>query len=438
MLRNVHRQVRRAARQRRIGGAAVALAIIATLTACSGTSATQGPTTITVWQNGSMGSAFGWMRQAATDFEKIHPGVTIKYVEKPQDNFFAVLKTAFISGNGPDIAQVYPGTYLTPVKSNLLDLKKYIPTSVLSKLPGVQYYADGKSAPTLGLAPEDQFYNMWYNKALFAKAGIETPPTTFAQMKTACTALRAVGVTPYADGTPTFVTPGAGATQDWTYLASALPLSQWNKILDGKAPYNSPTLVKQVADWASLYPDSCTSTNVTTENGDALFAAGKVAMMMNYSGYYGDYIGKLGTNLGSMVPPWSVTPQKTLAEYPGTGFSVNKASPNAKLAAEFLQYIVSTPAQRLVAKSGNIPILPSVPAQGAALQNLQTMARSGKYKLYPFFDNYMPSQVVAQINTTLPQAFVGSQSAKSALDAFQSAYESIPGDQRGGGFNLGG
>jgi multiple sugar transport system substrate-binding protein len=420
-------------RSSRLVACASALVLTAIgLTACSGGSS-GGSETITVWQNGPLADAgYGYITQVGKLFEKAHPGVTVDFVIKPADNYFASLNTAYLSGNGPDVAQIYPGSYVASVQKNFADLNAYIPAAQRKTLPGIQYYSNGGDTAkgTYGLPSFDQFYNMWFNKALLAEAGISSPPSTFAEMASACTALRAKGITPYADGTPSFVSPGVGTTQDWSYLASAVyTTQQWDEILDGKIKYNSAPLVSQVASWAALFKAKCTSPNVTTEDGGAQFAAGKVAMMMNYSGLYPEYSKALGNKLGAMPPPWSTTPQKTLVEFPGSGYAVSKEGGNVKLAAQFVAFTVSAPAQQLVADSGEVPLTASVHAKGA-LGDLQNMARSGKYRLYPMFDNYMPSQVVAQINNALPQSFIGKQSAQSALDDFQQAYDSIPSSER--------
>ena len=145
-------------------------------------------------------------------------------------------------------------------------------------LAGIAYYSnDGNTdTATYAIPSEDQFYNMWYNKALFAKAGVEAPPTDFAEMAADCKKFSAKGITAYADGSPTFVTPGQGAVQDWSYFAGAVySQKQWNSILDGTIPYNSPALVNEIQHWANLYKDGCTSKNITTQNSDNVFTSGQ-------------------------------------------------------------------------------------------------------------------------------------------------------------------
>ncbi len=432
------------------GRAAVAavacVAGLAALAACgggsgSGGSSSGGNATLTVWQNGNLeDTGFGFMNQVAKNFEKAHPGVTVQIIAKPQDNYFALLKTALISHQGPDIADVYAGSYLTPLTPYFLNLNQYISAGVRNSISGIAYYSqDGDSSKaTYAIPPEEQFYNMWYNKALFAKAGISSPPTDFAQMAADCKVFTAKGITAFADGSPTFVTPGAGAVQDWSYLAGAVySQKQWNGILDGSIPYNSQPLVKEIQQWAGLYKAGCTSKSVTTQNSDDQFTSGKVAMVMDFNGLYPLYHKSLGSKLGVMLPPWSASPQHMMVELPGAGYAVAKASPNAKLASEFVAYAVTRQSQQIEAASGGLPVIADVPAVGVPSQ-LLAMARSGKYQLYPMFDNYMQPDVVAQLNSQLPQAFIGQESAQAALGNLEKAFTSLPATERKVDYHLGG
>lgn len=442
-LRSARRPRRRLTPIRAIGIACALIIGAGELAACgSGNSGSAGgKVTLTVWQNGNLqDTGFGFMTGVIKNFEKAHPNVTVQVVAKPQDNYFALLQTALISHNGPDIADVYAGSYLTNLIPYLLNLNQYISASTRKGLAGIAYYSkDGNTdAATYAIPSEEQFYNMWYNKALFAKAGVASPPTNFAEMAADCKKFSAKGITAFADGSPTFVTPGQGAVQDWSYLAGAVySIRQWNSILDGSIPYNSPALVKEVSSWASLYKDGCTSKNITTQNSDQLFTTGKVAMVMNYNGLYPVYSKALGAKLGVMIPPWSATPQHMMVELPGAGYAVAQASPNAKLAAQFVAYTVSDASQKLEAAQGGLPVVSNVPAQGAPAQ-LLTMAQSGKYHLYPMFDNYMQPDVVAQLDNQLPQAFIGQVSAQTALSNLEKAFTSLPGAERKVDYHLGG
>ena len=421
------------------GGALVVGAMGATSSLITSAGASQN-VTLTVWQNGSLANAgLGFMTQVAKNFEAVHPGVKIQFVAKPADNYFALLLTALISKTGPDIFQTYPGTYSANLLPYVVNLNKYVSYSTIKGLAGIQFFGV-KSNPkvnTYALPTVEQYYNGWYNKALFAKAGIKSPPVDYQQMAQDCTLLKAKGITAFSSGVQTFVTPGSGAVQDWSYLASgALSLKQWNSMLNGNLPFNTPALVKNVAAWAKLYKDGCTSKNITTEDASKQFQSGKVAMVFNFSGMYPQYYQSLKGNLGVMIQPWSTTPVHGMIELPGSGYAVTNSSPNAKLAAQFVAFTDTTASQKLASAGGQVPAIASVPTIGVVSQ-LVAMANSGKYTIYPMFDNFMPQEVVAQLDNALPQAFIGAQSAASALNTLDQAFKSLPASERHSVFNLG-
>jgi raffinose/stachyose/melibiose transport system substrate-binding protein len=421
-------------------GAAVVIGTLgATFSLTSNAGASQN-VTLTVWQNGSLtDSGLGFMTKVAKNFEAAHPGVKIEFVAKPADNYFALLRTALISHTGPDVLQTYPGTYSANLLPFLANLNQYVSYSTIKTLAGNQFFGvkSNPSVNTYALPTVEQYYNGWYNKALFAKAGIKSVPVDFQQMAQDCKIFKAKGITAYADGIQTFVTPGSGAVHDWSYLAGgALSLKQWNSMLNGKIPYTTPALVNAVTAWSQLYKAGCTSKNITTEDASNQFQTGKVAMVFNYSGLYPQYYKALKSNLGVMITPWSITPAHMMIQLPGSGYAVPKSGPNVKLAAAFVAYTVTTASQKLASAGGQVPVIASVPTIGAVSQ-LVSMANSGKYAIYPMFDNFTPQEVVAQLDNALPQAFTGAESAASALKTLDQAFKSLPASERHSDFNLG-
>lgn len=425
---------------RLIAGAALCAGTLGIGAAVSSSASAGQKVTLTVWQNGSLASSgLQFMSQVAKNFEKVHPGVTINFVPKPPDDYFALLLTAMIGKVGPDVFQTYPGTYSANLEPYLLNLTPYVSKSVLKSLAGIDYFGvdNDPEKDAYGLPTVVQFYNGWYNKALFKKAGIASPPTDYSQMTADCKTFTSKGITAFADGIVNITTPGSGAVHDFSSLAdSTLTLKQWNEILNGKIPFTTPSLVKTVSEWAKLYKAGCTGKNVTTQNASDLFQTGKVAMVFNFSGMYSQYYPILKSNLGAMVTPWSATPTHQLVELPGSGYVVSKASPNAKLAAEFVAFTDTPASQQLASASGQVPVLANIPTIGATAQ-LVALANSGKVNLYPMFDNFLPQEVVAQLDNALPQAFIGAESASAALNTLEQAFKSLPANEQTSQYHLG-
>ncbi|MFD1676844.1 ABC transporter substrate-binding protein [Alicyclobacillus fodiniaquatilis] len=147
--------------------------------------------------------------QAAKAFEKIYPGIHIKFVNSNTYGTNQWYETEAAAGNMPDVTEAAFNTANTVLPSGIFtDLAPYYaqPNPFISgnkkwsdimnprilqmiKAPnGAQYVDDGD---WIGTA----FY---YNKALFKKAGIKQVPTTWAQLIADSKKLKAHGIDPGA------------------------------------------------------------------------------------------------------------------------------------------------------------------------------------------------------------------------------------------------
>ena len=175
-------------RRRMFAALATSLTVLATLgtsnTAFVGTASAASTTTLTLWQDGSVASSAAYLPTLALAFEAANPGVKVQIVAQPSGNYFALLQASLISKTAPDIADLFAGTYLTGLEPYFANLKNYMSASVLNSAKGAKYYAanENMNDPVYGVPSADQFYNAFYNKALFKKAGIMSVPTNWAQL----------------------------------------------------------------------------------------------------------------------------------------------------------------------------------------------------------------------------------------------------------------
>jgi len=118
--------------------------------------------------------------------EQAVPGVTIKQVVDPTTDRDTYAKTLLQSGQFPDLLQsITPSLYtsaglLTPFPSSWISSNFILPNDI----KGNDYIPPTNSQ----IIPL-----VYYNKALFAKAGV-TPPTTWAEFMADCAKLKAAGV----------------------------------------------------------------------------------------------------------------------------------------------------------------------------------------------------------------------------------------------------
>ncbi|EQD49704.1 extracellular solute-binding protein family 1, partial [mine drainage metagenome] len=155
---------------------------------------------------------------------------------------------------------------------------------------------------------ENQFYNGFYNKSLFAKAHIATPPRTWSEITSDCVKLKSVGVIPIVYGAQS----GSGEfnpVYEWSYLlAGVYPLSSWNGLLQGHIRYSSSAIVNQLSRWHALDTAGCINSNALTDKVAAnAFTSGKAAMIFKGSWDAGSFYQSMGSKVGVMLPPYSTS-----------------------------------------------------------------------------------------------------------------------------------
>jgi ABC-type glycerol-3-phosphate transport system substrate-binding protein len=196
--------------------AAAALAVAAcgsgssSTTGGGGTSSTSVPSELTVWRMGaSVPSEVTWMKGVETQFYKQYPAYAktkINVVWVPWTNATSDFNNALTSNkNAPDITEI--GNTETPTEAELGALDN-ITTNVDSW--------SNKSDLVSGMLANDTQNNniyavpwfggvrgIWYNKAQFAKAGITSTPTTWAELVSDAQSLEKAYPGTYGIGAPT-------------------------------------------------------------------------------------------------------------------------------------------------------------------------------------------------------------------------------------------
>lgn len=125
-------------------------------------------------------------------YKKDHANVTIDWVDMPYDAIQNKLITAAAGGNCPDIVNL--NTQMALILAGK-DILTNLDTEATEEQRSVYVKSLYESAKTSKGAFAFPWYGapsvMIYNKDLFAKAGITTPPTTFDEMLTAGAAMKA-------------------------------------------------------------------------------------------------------------------------------------------------------------------------------------------------------------------------------------------------------
>ena len=406
--------------------------------AAAGAPGALAPATLTLWHNYGTEANATATQALVKAFEAIHPEIKINIVSQPADNYFDLLQAAAISKTGPDLATMWTGLFALKYKSYLQPLNDLVPMADLLKLKGIQYSSiDFNPDHGVLVVPlEVQFYNGFYNKQLFQKAGLDPNnfPTTWDQLFAACAKLKAAGIMPFVYGTGGQALGGGFYPwYDVSYLMMQWTPQQWQNLYDGQLPWTDPAVVAQFQKWVSLYQQGYTNQDVLT-NSDSIaqFEAGKAAMTMEGTWQIAEFQQKMGDNVGVFLPPFSNTPLKGVVEYSGDGFAMTSYSQHKPQAAAFLAYLASDAAQKVVADAGLIPAKEGFSTDSRMAHDLLAYAATKGYTRYPMLDNVIQPEVSDPVGTKIINAmFAGTMSVQAGLNNLQQALMQLPADRRG-------
>jgi raffinose/stachyose/melibiose transport system substrate-binding protein len=413
-----------------LGAAAAAGASLAA------TSAKSGNVSLTLWHNYGTGGNAGATVTLVKAFEKQNPDISIKVVSQPSANYFALLQAASIAKTGPDLAVQWTGLFDLKYEKFLLNLKPYFSAAEMAKINALTYMAPNFN-PAKGFLVmpfENQFYMGFYNKALFRKARISGPPKSWSELYAACDKLTKIGVTPFVYGAdPQSISSSPYPWYDMSYLMAGIYTpTQWKGLYTGQIPWTSPKIVAQVSKWASLSKKGCTNKDVLTKtNILGAFIKGQAAMISDGNWDTATFQKSMGKNVAPFVLPFSNRPQRGVIQYSGDGFSVMNYSKHQREAVRFLKFMMSGPAQKIIAAAGLIPDIKGYGTKNTLANQMLAFVSKQGLTPYPMLDNVVQPEVVTTGMKQLDAALGGNISASSALKSLKATLDQLPASRKG-------
>jgi ABC-type glycerol-3-phosphate transport system substrate-binding protein len=404
--------------------------------ACGATSSpSTAAVTLTLWHNYGTEANAAVTESLVKAYTAKHPSVTIELVSQPADNYFALLKAAAIAKSGPDLLTMWTGLFALQNQAFLEPLNAYITVDELKTFPGINWCSKDLKVETGAICVplDNQSYNGFYNKELFAQAGITSVPTTWDELYAACEKLVAAGIQPFAYGTGgQALNAGFYPYYDLSYLMMIFPVEDWKKLFNGEIPWTDPRIVAQLQKWGDLKAKGYTNEDVLTNTESiAQFEAGQAAMTLEGSWDFKEFQDKMGDNVGLFLPPFVDEPLKGVVEFPGNGYGITSYSVHKAEAAAFLKFLLTKEAQQLIADGGLIPTIDgTAPSQPMAIALLDYAASQG-YARYPMIDNVMQPEVVDVATRMLNAILAGTMSPQDAAQKMQDALMALPADRRG-------
>lgn len=394
--------------------------------------AAQDQVTITWWHQNTIEDQGGFWQSLADAYMEMHPNVTIEITMLENEAYKERLVTVMQAGDPPDLFQSWGGGVLWEfAEAGLV-------RDISAELEGE--WRDSFSAQAaLELYGQDGEYygvpwtwgavGMFYNKALFAQAGLdpENPPATWTEFLEAVQALKDAGITPIALGEAD-KWPGHFW---WVYLAIRLGgeqafLDAYNR--DGAftdEPFvQAGEYLQQLID-LDPFPEGYLGLGFNDEAG--LMGDAKAAMELmgqwapgaqrdNSESGGAAIEGDLGWFPFPMVEGGAGNPGDVLGG--GDGFAIGKNAEDETI--EFLRFLTSAENQAAGAK---IWILPTVAEAESAIEDpiLQTILQARNDAPYSqlYYDQFLPPAVGQAVNDSVQGLYEGSLSPEDVASAVE-------------------
>ncbi len=404
---------------------------------------------------------------AAKDWQAMHPGWTIEFVPQIMQGYDEWFTTQMVGGIAPDIIWNQRGWIQRDYKKDwFADL-----TPVLNAkdpyVPSAKSWYDTFLTPAIesGRAPDGKIYlitgdivgtGIFYNKDLFAKAGITSEPQTWADFMAASKKLKAIGVIPFAtsmskDGgiqlygswftreiqdvlydSQMDKIKGAHVVRTWKPGENLNTIAMVNAIVKGRYAATDPQfkeMLRILKDWSQYWPDGFWAINTDANQVYDMWAKGQAAM-----GWFGSWITKTTLNDPLINFKWGIlkkipTITKATSQYGGSSFpamagvggvvqysipQVTKDRGTFDMAVDWLQYVTS-PKILVAALNDHGGFAPAIKDTTGASEFLKVytdqMANYGTERIEPF-DSMLTREFLDEYYSDLQDFLMG----KTPLD----------------------
>jgi raffinose/stachyose/melibiose transport system substrate-binding protein len=372
--------------------------------------------------------------QAKADaFVAANPNVEIEITVLENAAFKTKLATAVQGGDPPDLFQSWGGGVLYQyaeaglVKDITADLAKDGWGASFNQAALGLYANNGAN---YGVPWNVGVVGVWYNKALFAQAGITATPTTWAEFLDTVSKIKAAGITPITVGEME-KWPGHFY---WVYLAiraggkAAFDAAYTRAGSFADAPFvEAGAHLKELVD---LEPFQEGFLGTSYPDASAIIANGKAAMELMgqwspsvQAGNAENGVG-LGEDLGFFPFPaldgGAGAPTDVLGGC--DGYAIGKNAPDITI--DFVRSLLNVETQTELAGQG-IAVLPVIAGADAAITdpNLASVkeALAAATYLQLYYDQFLPPAVGGVVNDATQAIFAGSASPEEAAQMIEDS-----------------
>jgi raffinose/stachyose/melibiose transport system substrate-binding protein len=388
-----------------------------------------GTTTIEWWNISTTEPTKTVWARLAKKFEDQNPKVKIKIVQLENDAYKSKMTALTASGKLPDIFHTWGGGVLKQqVEAGLVEdlTERTKPwADGLLQVAKEPYIIDDK---VYGIPFDIGMIGFWYNKKLFADAGINEPPTTWDGFLDAVRKLKGKNITPIALAGKEKWT----GMYYWAYLAmrtagaDALEKAYEAKDFTGDEFVQAGQHLQELVDLQPFQKGFLGAAYSSPTGQAALVGNGKAAMelMGQWAPVVQADAGKgLGKDLGFFPFPEVSGGKGALTEVfgGGGGHALRKGAPQA--AVDFLKFFASEAVDlELVRETSVLPVVPSA-EKAITDPNIKAVQEQLKaatgFQLY-LDQAYAPS-VGQEVNDSVGALIAGSKSPKQVTESITKA-----------------
>jgi raffinose/stachyose/melibiose transport system substrate-binding protein len=392
------------------------------------------PVTINWWHISTAEDHKALFQKFADDYMAAHPNVDIQITVLENEAFKTKLTTVMQSGEPPDIFQSWGGGVMNDYANAglLQDITPALDAdggawrnTFATGALGVYSY-QGKN---YGVPWDMGMIGFWYNKDLFAQAGIANPPTTWTEFLDDVKALKAAGITPIALGEGD-KWPGMHM---WAYLVTRLGgKANFEAAYNRTGSFTDAPFVEagnKLQELIALEPFQDGFLGATY--GDEATAMGNGKAAMELMGQWAPAVEKdnsadkngIGDKLGffpfPMVEGGKGDPADAVGG--GNGFAIGKNAPPE--AVDFVKFMTSAENQAALAKIGvAIPVVKGgeVGLSDPLMITVQkTFAQAQYFQLY--YDQALPAAMGSVVNDSTQGIFAGTLTPEQAAQAIEDS-----------------
>jgi len=367
------------------------------------------------------------------------PNITLEVQKLPDDQYKTSIKTKLAAGEAPDIFRIWPRM---GGGASVVELSQAGYLADLSDLPFMGNISDGArtdmsaDGKVYGIAKGIDMLGTYYNKDLFAKAGISEVPQDWESFLAACQKLKDAGITPIimGDKDPWWIQFGSYQLAANTVYATDKEFDV--KLQTGEKKLTDAGWVKALTMYKELYDKGYIAKNTLGLGGSQatqMFVDGKAAMTFDGTWDYPVLSAKGAVEFerGFFPLPGNEQGQPVWqAVSTASGVGVNAKSKNLDAVKEVLNYWYDSESdlfKKWVEMNPSISAFNGVPLSNELYKNSYELYKSSGNSIY--FANQMWPTGVADVLQVKFGEIIGGQKttpedvAKAMQDKFDQLWK---------------